>query len=139
MPPKVFVDTNILVDFLMKRKPFDVPASQLFNKADLGEIEIFVPASVFPFLFYLLSKFLSSKKDVWRVVMNFRQLVTPLPFTAKTIDLALASNFKDLEDASQYQVAIQNKVQFFLTRDLKDFKGLSIPVMTAETFLKTLK
>jgi len=47
-------------------------------------------------------------------------------------------NFKDLEDAIQYQVAAQNGAQFFLTRNLQDFKNATLPVMTAEEFLKTL-
>ena len=136
MPPKVFVDTNIIVDFLTKRHPFDVPAAQLFNRADKGEIEACVPASVFPFLFYLLSKLLSSRADAWMVVAQFRQLVTLVPVDKRIVDLALASDFKDLEDAIQYQVAAINGMQFFITRNLKDFKGAAIPVMTAEAFLR---
>lgn len=138
MPPKVFVDTNIIVDFLTKRQPFDVHAARLFNKADLGAIEACVPTSVFPFLFYLLSKSLPLKKDAWQAVAKFRLLVKPLPVIEKTVDLALASDFKDLEDAIQYQVAAQNGAQFFLTRNLQDFKNATLPVMTAEEFLKTL-
>jgi predicted nucleic acid-binding protein len=137
MAQKVFVDTNIIVDFLMKREPFDIPAALLFNKADLGEIEACVPASVFPFLFYLLTKSLRSKKDAWQTINKFRLLVSPLPVDAKVVDLSLASDFKDLEDAMQYQIALQNNVSVFLTRNLKDFEKSAIPVMTAETFLKS--
>lgn len=137
MAQKVFVDTNIIVDFLMKREPFDIPAALLFNEADLGEIEACVPASVFPFLFYLLTKSLRSKKDAWQTVNKFRLLVSPLPVDAKVVDLSLASDFKDLEDAMQYQIALQNNVSVFLTRNLKDFEKSAIPVMTAETFLKS--
>ena len=137
MAQKVFVDTNIIVDFLMKREPFDIPAALLFNEADLGEIEACVPASVFPFLFYLLTKSLRSKKDAWQTVNKFRLLVSPLPVDAKVVDLSLTSDFKDLEDAMQYQIALQNNVSVFLTRNLKDFEKSAIPVMTAETFLKS--
>lgn len=54
----------------------------------------------------------------------------------RILDLALASDYKDLEDAIQYQVAWVNGAQFFLTRNEKDFKDAAIPVMTAEAFLK---
>ncbi len=136
MPTKVFIDTNIIVDFLTKRRPFDAPAAQLFNKAHQGEIKAGVPASVFPFLFYLLSRTLSSKAEAWTAVAQFRQLVTPLSVSKQMVDLALASDFKDLEDAVQYQVAVLNESQYFITRNLKDFKHASIPVLTAEAFLK---
>lgn len=138
MKPKVFVDTNIIVDFLLRREPFDVPAAQLFNLADQGKIEACVPANVFPFLFYLLAKTISSKKAAWSAVMKFRQLVRPLPLMAKTVDLAFASDFKDLEDAMQCQVALQNGLTIFLTRNLKDFKNAPLVVMSAEDFLKTI-
>ncbi len=138
MPPKVFVDTNIIVDFLMKRQPFDLAAAQFFNKADLGKVAAHVPASVFPFLFYLLSKSLPNKKEAWLAVSKFRQLVTPLSLDAKCLDLALASNFKDLEDAIQFQIAQQNSMEIILTRNLQNFKGLPIPAMTAKDFLKTI-
>jgi predicted nucleic acid-binding protein len=137
-PPVVFIDTNIIVDFLAKRQPFDVPAARLFNKADLGEVVACVPASVFSFIFYLLCKSLPTKKDAWQAVTKFRLLVKPLPVTEKTVDLALTSGFKDFEDAIQYQVAVENGAQVFITRNLQDFKNATIPVMTAEQFLKTL-
>ncbi|NBC05759.1 MAG: PIN domain-containing protein [Bacteroidetes bacterium] len=136
MPTKVFVDTNIIVDFLMKREPFDKPAALLFDKAHRGGIEAFVPATVFPFVFYLLSKSLNSKALAWEAVARFRQLVIVLPVDRQAIDLALASNFKDLEDAVQYQVAKSNAADFFITRNLKDFKKSDIPVLTAESFMQ---
>ncbi|MEK7255448.1 MAG: PIN domain-containing protein [Bacteroidota bacterium] len=138
MPPKVFVDTNIIVDYLTNRQPFAVHAARLFNKADLGEIEAYVPASVFPFLFYLLAKLLPTKVDAWNAVAKFRLLVKPLPVNERIVDLALTSNFKDLEDAFQYQVASENGIQYFLTRNQKDFKTAAIPVLTAEEFLKLI-
>ena len=136
MPTKVFVDTNIVVDFLMKREPFDKPAALLFDKAHRGGIEAFVPATVFPFVFYLLSKSLNSKASAWEAVARFRQLVTLLPVDRQVIDLALASKFKDLKDAVQYQLAKANAMDFFITRNLQDFKKSDIPVLTAESFMK---
>lgn len=138
MPTKIFVDTNIIIDFLTKRSPFDVAAAQLFNKANKGVLEAYVPASVFPFLFYLLSKALSSKSEAWRAVAHFRQLIIPLSVDKNVVDLALASDFKHLEDAVQYQLAEVNDMQYFITRNLKDFKSKSviIPVVTAEGFLR---
>ncbi|MCB9291897.1 MAG: type II toxin-antitoxin system VapC family toxin [Lewinellaceae bacterium] len=138
MATKVFVDTNIIVDFLTERQPFDIPAARLFNKADEKAIEACVPASVFPFLFYLLSKLLSSRAEAWDAIARFRQLVTLLPVDKRIVDLALASDFKDLEDAIQYQTAIANGIQFFITRNLKDFDMASIPVLTAEDFIRQL-
>ena len=136
MPPKAFIDSNIIVDFLCKRQPFDVHAAQLFNKGRSGIVELYITSGAFPFLFYLLSKQMSNKTHAWQTLLRFKLLVKVLPITDNTITHALAStNFKDLEDAIQYQVAQENGMQFFFIINLRDFKQTSIPVMTAEDFL----
>jgi len=50
--------------------------------------------------------------------------------------LALNSDFSDFEDAIQYFVAIENKIQVLITRNLKDYKTANISIMTAEQFNK---
>ena len=37
---KVFVDTNVLIDYLCKREPFFVPAKTIFALCYMGKIEI---------------------------------------------------------------------------------------------------
>ena len=70
--------------------------------------------------------------------MKFKTLVTVNEVNDKTIELALASDFKDFEDGIQYFTAIENGIQLLLTRNLKDYKSADIPVMTAEDFIKQL-
>jgi hypothetical protein len=55
--------------------------------------------------------------------------------TEKIIDLALNSDFEDLEDAIQYFSAIQNDIEILLTRNLKDFKKAQISILTAQDFI----
>ncbi|MCO6479647.1 MAG: hypothetical protein J5I94_23630 [Phaeodactylibacter sp.] len=46
MRVKVFVDTNIIVDFLTERQPFDVPAAQPNGRWPfLTEPNIFLPVT----------------------------------------------------------------------------------------------
>ena len=42
----------------------------------------------------------------------------------------------DLEDGIQYYVAMENYADVIITRNKKDFKLSTIPVMTAEEYLK---
>jgi len=71
-----------------------------------------------------------------RKLLNFKTLVTVLPVTEKTVELALSSEFKDFEDALQYYTAIENNIQTLLTRNLRDYKYATISVMTAEDFVQ---
>lgn len=49
---------------------------------------------------------------------------------------ALKSSFKDKEDAHQYFTAQQNEADYFITRNIRDYKPYVefLSVMTAKTF-----
>jgi hypothetical protein len=69
-------------------------------------------------------------------LIAFKTLTTVLAVNDKIVERALASDFKDFEDALQYYTATENKISKLITRNLKDFKAAEIIVMTAEQFLK---
>ena len=135
---KIFIDTDIVLDLLAKRKSFYLPAAQIFTLADRGKLKINVSESTFATLFYLLSKD-NGQEKARKILFKFKSLVTILTVDEKIIELALSSEFKDFEDGIQYFCAIENKCSILLTRNLNDYKYADIPVMTAESFLKTIK
>lgn len=60
--------------------------------------------------------------------------------TKNTIQKALKSDFKNFEDAIQYHCATNvGKVDFIVTRDTKDFKKSTLPVMTPEEAVSFLE
>jgi predicted nucleic acid-binding protein len=132
---KVFVDTDIILDLLSFREPFYIHAANLFSKADLNEIEIFVSSLTFANLNYILSKQYSADQARKKLI-KFKTLLSILLVNEKTLDLALSSDFKDFEDGIQYYPAIEKGLKILLTRNLKDFKTAEISVMTAEQYLK---
>lgn len=131
---KIFVDTDIILDLLSYREPFYISAANLFSAADRKEIEICVSSLCFANLNYILSKQFSSAEAKMKL-LKFKTLVTVLAVSDKVIELAMSSDFKDMEDGIQYYTAIENRVTILLTRNLKDYKTAIIPVMTAEQFL----
>lgn len=132
---KIFIDTDIVLDLLAKRKSYYVPAAHLFTLADRGKVHINVSALTFGTLFYLLSKE-NGQDRAKKILFKFKSLVTVLPVDDKIIELALSSDFRDFEDGIQYYCAIENKCAAILTRNLTDYKHANIPVLTAESFLK---
>ena len=132
---KVFADTDISLDLLSERQPFYKAASRLFTLADRGELKIYVSSLTFSNLHYVL-RGENTVAASRRILNNFRILVNVLTVDEKIIDLALQSVFKDFEDAIQYFTAIQNNIPVILTRNLKDYSSSSVPVMTADDFLK---
>ena len=135
MTRKIFVDTDVVFDLLAKREPFYTYAAQLFTNADKQELTICVSSRCFGNLNYILSKH-KSAIEARKILSRFKVLVTILPVDDKIIELALNSDFKDFEDAIQYYCAIENGINILITRNLKDFKPVRIPVLTAEEFVK---
>ena len=109
---KVFVDTDIILDLLSQREPFYKFSANLFSAADKNEIKIYVSALSFTNLNYMLSKQFSADQ-ARKKLLKFKTLVTVLAVTDKTIELALASDFKDFEVGVQYFSAIEGGVKYY--------------------------
>ena len=60
--------------------------------------------------------------------------------TKSIIKKSLQSDFKDFEDAIQYNCALTlTKIDFIVTRDTKDFKKSTLSIMTPEEAVSLLE
>lgn len=79
-------------------------------------------------------------KDARSIVGKLKVLVKPRALNDRVIDLALNDlNFKNFEDGIQYYTALESKANSLITRNLKDFKHSTIPVMSSKEFLAKKK
>ena len=132
--PFVFVDTDVCLDLLSARKPFNTTAERLFSLADLKQIRIYVSALSFANIDYILrSRY--KRDDSKRMLAKFKTLVSVLSVSESVIDLAIASDFSDFEYAMQYYTAVEHKIALLLTRNARDFKKSMIQIMNPEAFL----
>ncbi len=131
---RVLLDTNIIIDLLAKREPFDQDARKLFTFADKEKVNLFTSALSIANIHYVL---LRAKKpeEAKQILRKLKLLVGILSLNEKVISLALNdNNFKDFEDSLQYYSALENNIEIIVTRNLKDFENSKIPVMTADQF-----
>jgi predicted nucleic acid-binding protein len=135
---KLLVDTNIVIDLLSKRKQFYEEAQQLFTLSDYKKVNLFVSSLTITNAHYLLSREKSSQ-DAIKILIKFKILITVLPMDDKILELALASNFKDFEDAIQYHTALENHLDIIISRNKKDFKNSLLPVISAKEYLHKLE
>lgn len=128
---RVLLDTNIILDLLAKREPFDQDARKLFSFADKEKIILYTSALSIANLSYVLLR-KRKPEETKQILRKLKLLVGILSLDEKIINLALNDNeFNDFEDALQYYSALENKIEIIITRNLKDFKNSRIPVMTA--------
>ena len=133
---RVLVDTNIIIDWLARRGDHGIYAERLFYQAEKGKLDLCISTFSFLTTYYILSKFLSPKK-ARRALEGVRKIVEIAPGGEQEIDLAMQLNFKDLEDAFQYAVALSIGANAIITRNQKDFKQAQLPVLSAREFLNS--
>lgn len=138
MIPKLFIDTNVMIDLLGERLPYYESIARVATLADRGKVKMVVSAFSYPTVYYLLSKFEPSE-NVKEKLRKLRIISEISDLDEITVEKGLASNFKDFEDALQYHCALKADCDILLTRNAKDFKESSIPVMSAEEFLQTIR
>ena len=92
---RIFIDTNILLDLVMKRHSFYQEAKRLFDYCDQRNIKTYISAISIATINYLLSK--SYRKDeVKRILEIIYDITEILPFYKEIIFTAHYYNFKDL-------------------------------------------
>ena len=134
MKPSIFVDSDIILDLLLGRKPFVAEAKRLFSLIESGTLTAHTTPVVFANVFYVLRKHYPADaiKDSLRTL---RQLISIIPVDEASVDKALTSVFADFEDSLQYHAALAAGMGAIITRNINDYRTAAIPAMTAGDFL----
>ena len=135
---KLFVDTDVCIDLLSGRKPFNKAAEILFSLADKGKIKIYVSSLSFANIDYVIRSQYSTIHSR-QIIGKFKTLVNVLSVDSKSIDLAITTDFNDFEDAIQYYCALENGLSVFITRNIKDYKKATIKVLSPESFISSFE
>ncbi len=138
MRPRLFLDTNVVLDLLGERIPYYDPIAKIVTLAERGEISLVVSAMTYATVFYLLSKY-EHPDQVKEKLRKFKILSEISDLDASTIEKGLNSKFDDFEDSLQYYCALKSDCTLILTRNQKDFKDAAIPVLSAEEYLVSIR
>ncbi len=100
----VLLDTNVLLDVIQARQPFEANSTRIWKLVEERRIVRYVSALSFNNIFYIARKQQGGQKalDAVRVVRQTFQFV---PTDEHVIDWALAANPGDFEDAIQAAAA----------------------------------
>ena len=132
---KVFLDANILLDFLLKRT--DYPDAEKIIKLILDKkIRGFITPAIVHIVSYWVSKAYGNDKTKELLLLLLSD-ITVIDSSHQITLMALHSKIDDIEDALQYYTALQHKLDFFLSRDknLKKSAIDSLPVFNMTEFL----
>jgi predicted nucleic acid-binding protein len=117
---KVLVDTNVVLDIALNRKPFVEDAALLWRLAEQGEITACLSNTSITDIFYIINKHAGQEKA--------RAFISDIldTFTLSDIDEegfreALGSGMADFEDAVQYIICTRNSCDVLTTRNKADY------------------
>jgi len=114
---KVFVDTNVILDYICFRLPGGPLAELLFQQAVAGEIEIFIAAHTMTNIFYILRNE-SLEIDRRDILKNIAAMCSIVAVDDEMINRALDDERTgDIEDALQLLCAEKCGAVQFVTRD----------------------
>ena len=133
----LFIDSHILLDLLLKRDPFYYYVQALLIESKKQNMQLSTSALAIANVNYILIK-QTGAAEARKKIKDLIAVLKILPFESNIIELGIDSHFSDLEDAFQYFIAKANNCDIILTRNIKDYKQATIPVLTAEQFLRQL-
>jgi predicted nucleic acid-binding protein len=135
---KAWIDTNVVLDALIKREPWHTDAEKIILLAAIGEISACVSASCVTDIYYILRKYLKDNTRTRDAVLKLLKILTVADVTASDIEKAFSLPVADFEDALQIQLAKRHKAACLVTRDTKHFTSSPVKIFTPEEFLKKI-
>lgn len=141
MANKIFIDTNILLDFFDEDRVGSKDGQALLIEISNGSLEACISESVITTFDYLLAKTLS-KEIRSNIILDLSLVMTILSCDNETVALATKSKFPDFEDAMLYEIAARNEADYFITNDKSALKKLGTndtEVISCKDFLKLLR
>lgn len=133
-PPRYLVDTNVALDLLLAREPFEVDALHIFSLAESGNIELYLSSDAISTISYLITK--NADAQVARQAIALLLDYVSLASLDENIVLkSLVLDFSDIEDALVASVADSIQAQCIITRNMKDFENSPIPAVDPKVFL----
>jgi predicted nucleic acid-binding protein len=131
---KILIDTNIVLDHLLDRKPFSQAAGIIFSETERGRFETLIGGTTVTTVHYLVTKALG-KKPGYTSIEQLLRLFEVAAINRTVLASALLLKFSDFEDAVLHEAAIHAGANAIVTRDIKGFHKATIPVYSSAEFV----
>jgi predicted nucleic acid-binding protein len=134
---KIILDTNIVLDVLMKREPYYRDSYNVVRQAIMKDIELVFPASSVTDAHFVLFK--SEKTKAKTSLEKFIRLIEMCEVIPGDVETAFASEMEDFEDAVIAAVAARVGADYIVTRNGDDFIKSPVPAINPEGLLGVME
>lgn len=136
---RILLDTCVIMDAIQNRDPFAEAAKDIFRKAAMNNFIGCITTKASTDIYYLTHRCTHSDKDTRMVLTKLFSLFDVLDTAALNCKKAISSSVTDYEDAVMIETAVRNGLEYIVTRNMKDYKASTVPVLSPDVFLQMLE
>ena len=133
---KLLIDTNVVLDVLLRREPFFRTAAEVLNLTQRDEVREYVSASAITDIYYIANKQMKDCDAVRDLLKRLLMVVSVVAVSEREIQNALNLAWGDFEDSVQYSVALLNEMDGIVTRNPSDYQEANIRIWLPEQALE---
>ena len=134
---KLFLDTNVLIDFILERQPFYQAAAMIISYAEENKVQICVSSLSLVTTNFICIERCKMPIEIFRNKINFLRDFMEICSVDNT-DI-YDSLWKDFEERVQYYSAKRTNADYIVTRNKKDFEENDIKAITLDETFNLLK
>lgn len=132
----IWLDSDVILDWLAARQPWDAAATEIIERAILGEWILWISPLTLANVHYIYQKHAGAAKAI-AAIQTLTNIGVIATMDSTHVMQALASGHSDFEDEMQIASASAvNGLTAIITRNLPDYSHGPIPAMTAQTWLE---
>lgn len=136
---KIMVDTNIIIDVLLERKPFVEDSYKLLSLCEEHKIDGFISASSITDIYYLVRKYTHSNELAYKVIGKILEIVKIYSVTNTEVITAFQKKARNFEDCLVAVCADSIHCDYIVTRNLKDFEEFEISAISPSEILSNFQ
>ena len=133
---KLLIDTNVVLDVLLRREPFFRTAAEVLSLTQRDEVREYVSASAITDIYYIANKQMKDRDAVRDLQKRLLMVVSVAAVSEREIQNALNLAWGDFEDSVQYSVALLNKMDGIVTRNPSDYQETNMRIWLPEQALE---
>lgn len=128
----VLIDTNVILDYVLKREPFAEAARDCLDRLMTGKAKMWLTASTVTDIYYVTRRALHDSAKAKEVVAKLLNAFQIAGVDKSDCLDALDIGISDYEDALVSVCAKKVKADAIVTRNVKDFVGSPVPAIPPE-------
>jgi predicted nucleic acid-binding protein len=133
----VLVDTDVLIDVALDRKPYAEAAARLLDALEKQPGAAFLAWHSLSNFYYMVSPS-RGKHQTKDFLLDLARFVQVAPTTTESLLYAGALDFRDFEDAMQVAAAVACRATVIATRNLRDYARSPVRAAEPQTVLAEL-